>query len=269
MNKLALVAVALLAVMVLAAFSGIVPVQARSAPSASSLSKIEKNPQWSGYADLYKNKSVTMVETSFILPSVTCNASSPTEQETFFFAALDNLVKSNDFEYAGALAYCPVGVSTPYYYAINTVNFTIASWTPNAGDKIFASITVSKGNFVYNVKDETSHESTIVKASTKGAALNSAEVLTDTGNCGNATVVADCPLVNFGKVLFGFGHTQIPNTSYATIDGITMPIGSFSSPVRLYKGITTNENGTIVDSATSRLSSSNSSFFVKYENSGP
>jgi hypothetical protein len=231
-------------------------------------SKTISNPHWSGYADVYNNGSVSSVVASFTLPGVTCNSSSPDEQEMYFFAAMDNLITSNDFEYAGALAYCPLGSSTASYYAINTVNFTILTWTPKPGDKIVANITVTSGDFVYNVTDITSDQSTVVNASDSGATLNSAEVVTDTGNCGNSTVTVDCPLANFGRALFGFRNAGVKNTNYATIDGKTEAIGNFGTTVTLYRGVTTNEAGTVTDSITSAFAPGNSTFIVIYEHAG-
>ena len=274
-----LVCVALV-VAFLTASSTLLNVSAASSPNISSSSSLlpdhplavttEKNPHWSGYADVSAtNGSVTGVRASFILPSVTCNSSSPQEQELYFFAALDDLVTSSDFEYAGALAYCPQGYTIPEYFAVETVNFTISTWAPNPGDTIFASITVSKGNFVYNVTDVTSGHSTRVKSNDSGATLNSAEIVTDTGNCGTSSVTLDCPLPDFGTLSFGSGHTSVARTCYATIDGKSKAIGNFGSAATLYKGVTTNDAGTIVDAATSGLSTAKSSFTVTFKHAGP
>lgn len=281
-SKLVLISNVFLVFVLLISFIGVLPVNARSArseirpastisakPDTQPASKTLSNPHWSGYADVYNNGSVSSVISSFTLPGVVCNASLPEEQETYFFAAMDDLVTSNDFEYAGALIYCPQGATTPSYYAINTVDFTISAWAPRPGDKILANITVSDGNFIYNVTDITSVQSTVVTASDAGATLNSVEVVTDTGNCGNATVVVDCPLADFGRALFGFRNTGVKNTNYATIDGNTEAIGNFGETVTLYRGVTTNENGNIVDSTTSGFAPGNSTFIVIYEHSGP
>jgi hypothetical protein len=261
--------VGIMAIFLAASFVGL-PVHATSAmPQRPVLVNVVKNPHWSGFADVAANGSVSMVETSFVLPSVTCNSTSPEEQEMYFFASMDNLVTSNDFEYAGALAFCPAGSSVAYYYAINTPDFYLTTWYPSAGDTIYANITVSDGNFVYNVTDVTSHQSTQVEASDSGATLNSAQVLTDTGNCGNVTVTVDCPLTNFGSIGFGSDHTTVPNTNFATINGHTKAIGKFGSTATLYKGITTNDAGTKVDASTSALSSDRTSFTVTFKRSGP
>lgn len=260
---------AILAVFILASIVGLPTHAASDVPLRPAAVTIDKNPHWSGYADVAANGSVTMIETSFVLPTATCNSSSPDEQEMYFFASMDDLVTSNDFEYAGAIAYCPQGSSTPYYYAIDTPDFVIGTITPTAGNTIFASITVSQGNFIYNVTDVTSGQSSQVDASDSGATLNSAEVLTDTGNCGNSTVVVDCPLTNFGKVSFGSDFTSIPSTNFATINGHTKAIGGFGAKVTLYKGITTNDAGTKVDASTSALTTDKSSFIVTFKHPGP
>jgi hypothetical protein len=258
----------IMAIFLAASFASL-PVHAASAmPERPLLVNVVKNPHWSGYADVAANGSVSMVETSFVLPTATCNSSSAEQQEMYFFASMDNLVTSNDFEYAGALAYCPVGSSVAYYYAINTPNFTLG-WFPSPGNTIFASITASEGYFVYNVTDVTSHQSTVAEYSDANATLNSAQVLTDTGNCGNATVTVDCPLTNFGSVAFGSDHTTVPNTNFATINGHTKPIGKFGSKATLYRGVTTNDAGTKVDASTTVLSSDRTSFTVTFKRSGP
>jgi hypothetical protein len=238
-------------------------------PSAPATIRVDKNPHWSGYADLSTKGSVSSVEASFVLPSVTCNSSSPQEQEMYFFAALDNLSKSDDFEYAGALAYCPLGYSTPSYYAINNVSFIISTVTPNAGDIISASISVVSGNFVYNVTDITNGETSVQTASAGSASLNSAEVLTDTGNCGNATVQIDCPITIFKSVSFGGSSTHITGTCYATIGGKTEPIGGFGTSTKLFKGVTTNEAGNVTDLATSALNIKETSFKAIFKHPGP
>ncbi len=239
------------------------------APSSPATIKVDKNPHWSGYADLSTNGSVSSVEASFMLPSVTCNSSSPHEQEMYFFAALDDLNKSDDFEYAGALAYCPAGYTTPSYYAINNVSFIISTVTPNAGDTIFVSINVVQGNFIYNVTDVTTRQSSVQNDSVVSASLNSAEVLTDTGNCGNATVQIDCPITNFKSVSFGGSSTHIKGTCYATIGGKIEPIGGFGTATKLFKGVITNEAGNITDLATSALNTKETSFKVIFKHPGP
>src|SRR5579862_4135037 len=235
-----------------------------ASPNAPSSAIIDKNPHWSGYADIASNGSVTSVAASFVLPSVTCNATSNEEQEMYFFASMDDLVTSSDFEYAGALAYCPQGSVTPFYYGIDTVNFVISAWTPSAGDIIYSNISVVSGNFVYNTTDVTTGQSMTVESSAAAASLNSAEILTDTGNCGNATVTVDCPLSNFGTVSFGSGHTGVAKTGFATISGKTKGIGGFGTATSLYKGITTNDAGTKVDASTSGLTDHKSSFIVTF-----
>lgn len=259
------------------------PVSARSGPvgpqSPSSLmvnfgalapakAVVDKNPAWSGYGDVGANGSVHAVYASFTIPkSATCNSSSPYGQETFILAAMDDLVTSSDFEYAGALAYCPVGASSPSYYPSDTTNFYYLGWFPNPGDNISASIKVVHSSFIYNVTDVTTHESLVNTSSTVNASLNSAEVLTDTASGG--TCVVECPLVNFGTLSFGQGYTSINKTCYATIAGKTEPIGGFGTVTTLYKGITTNVAGTVVDAATSALTSKATSFEITFKHAGP
>lgn len=263
------IAQAVLAVFLAASLVSVPSSTAQIQPLRPASIVVVKNPHWSGYAQVAANGSVTMIETSFKVPETTCNSSSIEEQEMYFFASMDDLVTSNDFEYAGVLSYCPQGSTTPYYYAINTPDFVISGWTPSAGDLIYANITVIQGEFYYNVTDVTTGQSTQAESSASGTTLNSGQVLTDTGNCGNSTVTVDCPLSDFGTVSFGQNYTAIRNTNFVTINGHTKAIGKIETGSTLYKGITTNDAGTKVDATTSSLTSGKSSFVVTFKASGP
>jgi hypothetical protein len=77
-----------------------------------------------------------------------------------------------------------------------------------------------------------------------------------------------CQLSDFGVAYYGEKNTSIANTAFATVSGVTQPLGSFGSSVQ--QAVMVNyPSGTIVMAEPSALDSTETSFTVAWYSAGP
>jgi len=207
---------------------------------------------WSGYAVTASSGAVTAVYGSWVVPSVSCSKQSA---YVAFWAGIDGF-NSNTVEQAGVLVQCSSG--KPYYSAwyefYPSPSVTISTIIVKPGDVVSVDVSYSSGTFYVTVTDGSQKYST--SGSVSGAQLSSAECITERPSiAGSLTKLAD-----FGTVSFGHDYTKVSQTCYATINGNTLPFGSFSS----FQSITMVDNKGAILAKPSVISSDGSSFTVTW-----
>jgi hypothetical protein len=216
------------------------------------LSEGTNSLNWSGYAVAASSGAVTAVYGSWIVPLVSCS-----KQSTYvaFWSGIDGF-NSNTVEQAGVLAQCSNGKAyySAWYEFYPSPSVTISSITVKPGDVVSVAVTYSSGLFYITVTDGSQKYST--HGSVSGAQLSSAECITERPSiAGSLTKLAD-----FGTVSFGYDYTKVSQTCYATINGNTLPFGSFSS----FQSITMVDNRGAILAKPSVISSDGSSFTVTW-----
>lgn len=225
-----------------------------------------QSTNWSGYAVTGSKGSVTAVYGSWIEPKISGTCPSKTEAAAFW-VGIDGYT-SKTVEQTGTDSDCSGGV--PSYYAwyefYPKSSVLITSLTISPGDVISAQVTYSGGKFTIEMKDVTTGHSFTKSGTVKGAKENSAEFIAESPCCSASGNFL--PLTDFGTVSFGGDSTSVSATCYATINGVTGSIGSFSSSSVF--AITMINNAGTKDKATpSALSSDGSSFTITWDSAGP
>ncbi|MGA2115128.1 MAG: G1 family glutamic endopeptidase [Bryobacteraceae bacterium] len=189
---------------------------------------------WSGYAVTGTN--ITDVKGSWIVPAATCPAAQPVsprsrnqpDQYAAFWVGIDGY-SSNTVEQLGTDSDCDG--SNPTYYAwfefYPHPSYTVNNFPVKPGDRISAEVSYSSSSkqFTVSMTDETSGKSFSTSTSVSSAARTSAEWIAEAPSSNSGVL----PLANFGTVDFGDGYTGVVNTCYATVNGTTSAIGSFTN----------------------------------------
>ena len=187
---------------------------------------------WSGYAVTGSTGSVTYVNGSWTVPTVTAVTGTPTAYSAFW-VGIDGF-SSNTVEQTGTLSYTVGGkVQTPYawyeFYPAAMVEITtgtLGAFKVSSGDEMYASVTYSSGNtFTVFINDTTTGNSFSTTGTVNGATRSSAEWIAEAPSSNRGVL----PLANFGTVNFGQDYTSVIGTCDATINGVSDPIGLFSS----------------------------------------
>jgi len=216
---------------------------------------------WSGYAVVGGKGSVTDVKGSWIVPAIqgTCPS---TDQYSSHWVGIDGY-KSSTVEQTGTDSDCQGGVAVynAWYEFYPHPSFTINSLTISPGDTITAEVKYMSNKFVVTITDTTTGHAFSISQKVNSAARSSAEWITEAPYSGGIL-----PLANFGTVSWGNDYTGISSTNYATVKGVTGPIGSFGSSVH---SITMATSGGATKASPSPLSADNTSFTVTWVSSGP
>lgn len=217
---------------------------------------------WSGYAITGGKGSVTYVRGSWVVPAIqgTCPA---TNQYSSFWVGIDGF-SSNTVEQTGTDSDCQGGM--PTYYAwfefYPKPSYLIKAITVHPGDFISAYVYFSGQKFVVSIVDVTTGQSFSTSARVSSAQRSSAEWIAEAPSSSGGVL----PLANFGSVYFGLDYTGIPNTNYATMGGVSKPLGSFGSSIQQITMVT---GSGVLKAAPSVISSDGTSFFVQWYSSGP
>lgn len=215
---------------------------------------------WSGYAVTGPAGSVSDAKGSWIVPAVTCSGTS--SQYASFWVGIDGF-SSGTVEQTGTDSDCRSGV--PTYYAwfefYPKPAFIINSLTISPGDVISADVNYAQGRFTVSIKDVTKGQSFSTSAKVSSAQRSSAEWIAEAPSSGGIL-----PLANFGTVSLGQDYTAVSVTCYATVNGVTGPIGSFSPSVQ---SITMVTSSGAVKAQPSALTLDGTSFTVTFVSSGP
>ena len=153
------------------------------------------SPIASGYAAVPKSggaKSFSHVQTTFVVPSVTCSAQNATAQTR---AGLDGIT-DDTVERVGVDEACVNAVAfyTAWYQMFPAMGSPALTFHPSPGDKVTASVTADAGVYTLSVHDLTSGKSFTVTKACAACQNSSAEV-----TAGSPSGVAPA---NFGVVHF-------------------------------------------------------------------
>lgn len=169
-----------------------------------------------------------------------------------FFSGDSSLIQ------AGTTSQYDCGASYSAWYEMLPAAETPISMSINPGDVVVVTIFLANApnfwNIYINDTTQNEHFSTTV---TYNSSMLSAEWIEERPEInGQLSCLAD-----FGTAYFGSYFTGIPNTNYATINGITGPISSFS-----YESIDmTSNSGSIIAQPGSLINGG--SFTMQYEGS--
>ena len=185
---------------------------------------------WSGYAVTGANGSVTNVEGSWIVPTVTCPSS--TNQYASFWIGIDGY-DSNTVEQIGTDSDCQNGTGTYYawyeFYPHFSYNIPMRV---NPGDTIRAQVSNSGGTFTVTITDG-SQKFTIAQKM-PNAKTSSAEWIAEAPYSGGVLPLSDFGTVNFSNVQATVGKTAsgLAGFNQSDVFEITMdnPDGSTSVP---------------------------------------
>jgi hypothetical protein len=265
--------------MLLAAFSPALALTSpKMAPGMAVMSSSESSwlsTNWSGYAVTGSTGSVTYVNGSWIVPTVSPGTSTTTAYYSSFWVGIDGF-NSGTVEQVGTDS--DIKGSTASYYAwyefYPSPMYTI-SLKISAGDNMSASVTYtgssgrsgffgrSSSTFTVTITDITTGTSFTTTGTVTNAARSSAEWIAEAPSSYRGVL----PLANFGTVYFGSDYTPVAGTCSATISGVTDPIGSFSSSA--LQEITMVTNRGVTKASPTGLSSDGTSFSIAWANAGP
>lgn len=247
----------------------------RDATSSSSFN-------WSGYAVTGSKGSVTDVKGSWIVPAVTCTGSDlgSTGGYSSFWIGIDGW-NSSTVEQLGTDSDCvsAEGTSnTPTYYAwyefypkpsmyIGNPTNNFKGYIVQPGDVMSAEVKAgSRSSFTVTISNQTKGWTFARTSSVSHAQQSSAEWIAEAPS-GCNTAGGFCPLPDFGTIDFGSGFTHVLHTSYATVSGKTLPLGSFST---IQEAVMVNyPSGATIMAQPSAVEDGNTSFSVQWNNYGP
>ena len=226
---------------------------------------------WSGYVVNGSSGSVTSVEASWKVPTVT--GSRFTTAYSSFWVGIDGFIGSNTVEQIGTDSDIQRGVPAYYawyeFYPAEAMQ-TISGLTIKPGNVINASVTYSSGVFTLLIIDTSTGAYYSTTGTVSGASETSAEWIAEAPSSNFGVL----PLANFGKVNFGSDTTGVTATCYATVNGDTGSIASFGTAVQSITMATETYNFrthgyTVVPKATpSGVSSDGTSFSVTWNSAG-
>lgn len=147
----------------------------QQAPAVPGISLV--SPIASGYAALPRPggaKSFTHVQTTFVVPAVTCAAQNATAQTR---AGLDGIT-NDTVERVGVNEACVNAVAfyTAWYQMFPAMGSPALTFHPSPGDTVTASVTANAGVYTLSVHDLTSGQSFTVSKACAACLNSSAEV---------------------------------------------------------------------------------------------
>ena len=252
--------------------------------------KTSETFNWSGYAVTGAKGSVTNAKGSWVVPQVTC--ANTQNGYSSFWVGIDGW-NSNTVEQIGTDSDCVnvlgTKTDTPTYYAwfefYPKGSYLIGSYNRSGaciadcvfpGDKISAAVTAGGSSprgarggqsFTVTITDETQGWSFTTTSSVPGAQQSSAEWIAE-APYGCNTASGFCQLSDFGTTYYGEKNTSVANTAFATVSGLTKPLGSFGSSVQQAVMVNYSSTTTVM-AEPSALDSTETSFTVAWYNAGP
>jgi len=254
---------------------------------------------WAGYAVTGADGSVSNVQASWVIPSVACSAAlDDNSSYASFWTGIDG-DGSNTVEQVGTDSDCNAG--SPSYYAwyefYPDFSYTIGTYSKSGvclkdcvsvGDIISAQVDTgvsasanstakdkgpvhNQGNgFTVTITDWGSSGKTILWTfstthAVSGAKQVSAEWITE-ADYGCRTSNKICFLSDFGTASYGQDYAPTPEmTGYATVGGVTGPLGSFTSGLQQIIMVDVND----MTMAEPMPLKDGTSFQVNWYNAGP
>ncbi|MCL5068951.1 MAG: G1 family endopeptidase [Thaumarchaeota archaeon] len=208
---------------------------------------------WAGYAVTSPAGSVTDAKGSWTVPTLSCGSSTT---YVALWVGIDGYSDST-VEQTGILGQCSNGVASysAWYEFYPNPSFTISGFTVKPGDIVSADVSYS-GRFTVTLTDGS--QSFATSKNVHSAQRSSAEWIAEAPSSGGSILA----LANFGTSYFGSDYTAVPNTNYATINGVTGTIASFGSSVQEITMVSSSTNPS--SAQPSALSSDGTSFSVAY-----
>jgi hypothetical protein len=220
----------------------------------------QTSSNWSGYVVLSNNGSVTDVNGSWIEPRVSCSSFN---SYAAFWVGIDGWTNDGTVEQIGTDSDCMGG--SPTYYAWYEFYPAAGAFADNitvsAGDVISAMVSCQTNGLqcTVSITDVTNGQSfsnvTTFNPGT-GPELSSAEWIAEAPSTYNSQVL---PLAAFGEVHLGRDSTGVSSSNFATVNGTSGPIGSFS-PAVIEVTMLTPEGST--EAQPSQISGDGTSFSV-------
>ena len=244
------------------ASAGAVATSAASGVHPGGLLFATSSSNWAGYAVTGARGSVTFVNGSWVVPSVT-GCSSTSSSYSSFWVGIDGY-SSSSVEQTGTDSDC--SGATPSYYAwyefYPKPSHLISSLTIHPGDVIYAQVSFAASKFTCTIKDVTTAKSFTTFATVK-AQRTSAEWIAEAPSSSGGVL----PLADFGTVGFGFDNTSLPATNSATVSGTTGLLGSFSTAIAI--NMVGVHSASLTKASTSAISTDKTSFTVTWKAAGP
>jgi hypothetical protein len=254
---------------------------------------VSESYNWSGYAVTGATGSVTDVKSSWVVPSVASTCGSTPDGYAAFWTGIDGWTSST-VEQIGTDSDCVnlagTKTGTPTYYAwfefYPQDAYLVGEYSSSGacksdcvepGDIISAEVKYSgtaatgfrrRGALLFTVTiaDQTQGWSFTTSSTVPGAKQSSAEWIAE-APYGCDTSSGFCNLSDFGTVDFGDYLTSVANTSYATVSGVTGPIGSFGSSIQ--EAVMVSDSGAETMAQPSPLEGSGTSFSDVWYSQGP
>lgn len=255
---------------------------------------------WSGYALTGATGSVTDVKSSWVIPSVAGTCGRIPQGYAAFWTGIDGW-ESATVEQIGTDSDCVnlegTRTGTPTYYAwyefYPADAYLIGRYSASGacesdclspGDRISAEVRLTPNGpgrigpggvvphpvgplFTVTITDETQRWSFTTSAMVPGAKLSSAEWVVE-APYGCKSSGRFCALADFGTADYGNYLTSVAQTAYATVGGVTQPIGSFGS--RIQEAVMVSyPAGTATMAEPAPLEGSGTSFTDVWSNQGP
>ena len=241
---------------------------------------------WAGWVATGPQGSVTDVQASWVVPSFTCPSGSDTYAA--LWTGIDGWT-SKTVEQTGTESDCVGGSPSNFaWYEIYPEGFsyTIGNYTKSgvcesdcvsAGDIISAEVSVDPGGsgpqghgpgsvggpkFTLKISDVTQGWNFTTSHSVGDALQTSAEWITER-LFGCSTANRYCQLSPFGTANYGSHYTRVSDTAFATVDGVTSPLGSLPN-IQL----TMQDSPSFQIAVPSALSHDGTSFQVTVKNNG-
>jgi hypothetical protein len=222
---------------------------------------------WSGYAVNGSSGSITAVQGSWTVPSVSCPSTGSAYAAVW--VGIDGF-QSSTVEQTGTDSDCHSGA--PSYFAwfefYPNPSVKIKGLAIHPGDEIQARVTFSSGAFKVFVADLTTGQTFSKSATVSNAARSSAEFIVEAPLVCTIFKCKLASLSNFGTVGFGQDYTGVSMTCGLIKNGVSGSIGSFGSAVQEITMVS-QKNHNLVKAQPSVLTSDGLSFTVQWLSAGP
>ena len=201
-------------------------------PSVSSSLSTRTSYNWSGYVISSGAGSVTDVNGSWVVPTVSCPPSS--NSYSAFWVGIDGW-SDGTVEQTGTDSDCQGGLPTYYawfeFYPAEAA--LVSGVTVGAGDVISASVSCQASGLecTVSITDFTTGQTssyTQAFGPGSGPQMTSADWIAEAPSMSSGGIL---PLADFGTVQFGQDSTGVAPSNSATVAGASGPIGSFGPAV--------------------------------------
>ncbi len=219
---------------------------------------------WGGYAASEPANSVTSVEGSWVVPTVTCTGTQTTYAA--FWVGIDGYT-SKTVEQTGTDSDCSLGHAKYYawYEFYPKASKTIGTMTVHPGDVIVASVVWNSGQtFTVNIKDSTTGKTFSTSSAVSGAQRSSAEFIAESPEICRLLKCSLASLSNFGTVGFGADNTGLTGSGCNVgVNGVVANLGAYGSAIQEITMVS-QSNHAVVKAQPSALSTDGTSFTIQW-----